>query len=216
MYPPIQARTRGRRPAHALIDVLRAAGAVARPRRLPAERLRSTSRTIVRTSVTRLTMLNRRGATLAAMLALVALALPIGAVAAAEIRIDGVESGTFHVLGSCSDGLLLEVTGSGRATYLGEYSGRYRECFDPSTGVVAGGSFTLTTANGDTVFGTFTGRALPAGGSNVEYDDPGVISGGTGRFTDAGGSINTRGIADLATGEYNGTLDGSVSRPASP
>jgi hypothetical protein len=120
------------------------------------------------------------------------------------------------VLGSCTNGLLLEVTGTGHAAYLGEYRGQYRECFDPSTGLVGDGSFTLTTTSGDTVFGTYTGQAVPADGSNVHYDDPGVITGGTGRFTDPGGSINTAGIANLATGEYRGTVSGSVSRPASP
>lgn len=171
---------------------------------------------IVTTRFASLKKVNRRATTLAAVLVLVALTLPIGAVAAAGIRVDGAESGTFHLLGSCSNGLLLEVNGTGHAAYLGDYSGRYRECFDPATGVVADGSFTLTTANGDAVFGTFTGQAVPAGEWSVHYDDPGVITGGTGRFTDAGGAITTDGIANLATGEYNGTLSGSVSRPASP
>jgi hypothetical protein len=150
------------------------------------------------------------------MLVLIALAVPLGALGASGIGVDGVESGTFQVLGFCTNGLLLEVTGSGHATYLGDYRGQYRECFDPSTGLVGDGSFTLTTTSGDTVFGTYTGQAVPAAGSNVHYDDPGVITGGTGRFTGASGSINTAGIANLATGEYNGTLSGSISRPASP
>jgi hypothetical protein len=164
----------------------------------------------------RSTRTNRRAATFAAMLVLVALAVPLTAVGAAGIGVGGVERGTFQVLGSCTDGLMLEVTGTGHATYLGEYRGRYRECFDPSTGLVGDGSFTLTTRSGDTVFGTYTGQAVPADGSNVHYDDPGSITGGTGRFTDAGGSIDTAGIADLATGEYRGTLSGSMSPPASP
>ena len=158
---------------------------------------------------------NRGTATLA-VLVLLALALSIGAAAAAEVGVDGTESGTFRVLGPCGNGLLLEVTGTGRATLLGAYSGRYRECFDPATGLVAGGSFTLTSANGDTVSGTFTGQAVPTGESSVQYDDPGVITGGTGRFTGARGSINTSGIADLSTGTYEGTVGGTVSRSASP
>jgi hypothetical protein len=167
-------------------------------------------------SFARLTSMNRRAAWLAAMIVLLALALPIGAVATVGIGVDGVENGTFQVLGTCNNGLLLQVTGTGHATYLGDYRGQYRECFDPSTGLVVDGSFTLTTANGDTVFGTFTGQAIPTDESNVHYDDPGVITGGTGRFTGASGSMNTAGIANLATGQYSGTLSGSMSRPASP
>jgi hypothetical protein len=115
----------------------------------------------------------------------------------------------------CSNGLLLEVTGSGHATYLGDYRGDYLECFDPSTGLVTDGSFSLTTTNGDTVFGTYTGQAVPGDGADVHYNDPGVITGGTGRFANASGSINTAGTANLATGTYNGALFGSVSRPVS-
>lgn len=167
------------------------------------------------TRFARLTRVDRRVLAFATAFVLIALAVPIGAVAATGIGVNGVESGTFRVLGPCTSGLLLEVTGTGHATYLGAYRGEYLECFDPSTGLVSDGSFTLTTANGDTIFGTYTGQAIPGDGADVHYNDPGVITGGTGRFTDAGGSINTAGIANLATGKYNGALSGSVSRPAS-
>ena len=71
-------------------------------------------------------------------------------------------------------------------------------------------------ANGDKVFGTYAGQALPTEDPNVvSYEDPGVITGGTGRFADAGGSMTTGGLANLATGEYSGTIAGSVSRPSS-
>ena len=99
--------------------------------------------------------------------------------------------------------MTLEVTGTGHSTMLGNYSGRYRECFDPATGAVTGGTFTLTAANGDKVFGTFSGQARPTDDPTVvTYDDPGVITGGTGRFADAGGTMTTSGLANLATGEY--------------
>jgi hypothetical protein len=108
------------------------------------------------------------------------------------------------------------VTGTGHSTKLGNYTGHYRECFDPATGAVTGGTFTLTAANGDKVFGTFDGQARPTDDPTVvRYDDPGVITGGTGRFADAGGSLTTSGLANLATGEYTGTITGSVSRPTS-
>jgi hypothetical protein len=78
-----------------------------------------------------------------------------------------------------------------------------------------GGSFTLTVANGDILYGNFGGQAIPTGDPNVlAYDDPGVITGGTGRFAGASGVVNTSGVANLATGHYRGTLSGSVSSPA--
>ena len=150
------------------------------------------------------------------LLVLPALALPMQAAAKDRLPVKGSETGTFRVLGPCESGMILEVTGTGRSTTLGNYSGVYRECFDPATGAVTGGTFTLTAANDDKVFGTFDGQAGPTDDPTVvSYDDPGVITGGTGRFADAGGSITTSGLANLATGEYTGTITGSVSRPAS-
>ena len=153
--------------------------------------------------------------TLIGLLVLVALALPMYATAADQMPLNGSETGTFQLLGSCeTGGLALEVTGTGHATFIGRYTGRYRECFDPATGAVTDGSFTLTAENGDTLYGTYAGQAVPAG-ANVSYDDPGVITGGTGRFTGASGNANTTGVANLATGEYRGTISGSVSTPTS-
>ena len=89
----------------------------------------------------------------------------------------------------------------------------YRECLDPATGAVTAGTFTLTAANGDKVFGTFSGQALPTDDPNVvTYEDPGVITGGTGRFARARGTMTASGHANMATGEYRGTITGSVSR----
>ena len=149
------------------------------------------------------------------LLMLPALALPMNAAAKDRLPLKGSESGTFRLLGPCeTSGTQLEVSGTGYTTELGNYSGHYLECFDPATGAVTGGTFTLTAANGDKLFGTFSGHAVPTDDPNVvSYEDPGVITGGTGRFAHAGGSMSTSGHANLATGGYSGTLTGSVSRP---
>ena len=148
-----------------------------------------------------------------ALLALPALALPAQAVAKEQQPLKGSESGTFQLLGPCeSGGVVLEVTGSGHATALGNYSARYRECLDPATGAVTAGTFTLTAANGDTLFGTYGGQAVPTDDpSVVAYDDPGVITGGTGRLAGASGTADTSGRANLATGEYRGTITGALA-----
>ena len=150
--------------------------------------------------------------TLIALLALPALALPMQAAAADQPPLKGAESGTFQLLGPCeTGGVVLEVTGTGQSTQLGHYSGRYRECLDPATGAVTAGTFTLTAANGDKVFGTYSGQASPTDDPTVvAYDDPGVITGGTGRYAGASGTMTTSGHANLATGEYEGTITGSV------
>jgi hypothetical protein len=138
------------------------------------------------------------------------------AAASTQAPLKGSETGTFQLLGPCATGgIALDVTGTGHSTYLGRYDSHYRECFDPATGAVTNGSFTLTGAHGDTVFGSFGGQAVPNADSDVVYDDPGVITGGTGRFAGASGTLNTSGVANLATGEYVGNISGSMSRPAS-
>jgi hypothetical protein len=159
-----------------------------------------------------------RRRTLIGLLVLPALALPMQAAANDRLPLKGPETGTFQLLGPCeTGGMILEVTGAGHATQLGNYSGNYRECLDPATGAVTGGTFTLTAANGDKVFGTYIGQALPTDNPNVvTYQDPGVITGGTGRFAGASGIVGTSGVVNLATGEYSGTITGGVSSPVSP
>jgi ABC-type cobalt transport system substrate-binding protein len=150
------------------------------------------------------------------LLVVVALALPIYA-AAADQSLKASETGTFQVIGPCdSGGIVIEVTGTGHATVLGSYTAQYQECFQPATGTVTSGSFTLTAANGDKIFGTYAGQASPADDPYVvAFDDPGVINGGTGRFAAASGTVNQSGQANLATGEYDAILTGTVSSPAS-
>ncbi len=154
--------------------------------------------------------------TLIGLLVLVVLALPTQAAAGGQVPLQGSETGTFRLLGPCeTSGIALDVMGTGHATFLGSYKSHYRECFDPATGAVTAGSFTLTAANGDTLFGTYAGQAAPAGDSNVHYEDPGLITGGTGRFAGVSGIANTSGVANLATGEYSGTISGTLSSPPS-
>src|SRR5829696_8599018 len=131
--------------------------------------------------------IGRRRQTLIGLLVLVALVLPMYAAAGDQVALNGSETGTFELLGPCeTGGMALHVTGTGHAPLLGSYTGDYRECFDPATGAVTGGTFTLTTANGDKLYGVYAGQAVPAG-ANILYDDPGVITGGTGRFAGASG-----------------------------
>jgi hypothetical protein len=158
-----------------------------------------------------------RPATLVLPLVLAALNLPIQALAGDQVPFRASEAGTFQLLDPCeTSGVVVDVTGTGHATQLGTYSAHYRECLDPATGAVTGGSFTLTAANGDTVFGTYGGQVFPTGEPTViAFEDPGVVTGGTGRFASATGSINQSGLANLATGEYTATLSGSVSTPGS-
>jgi hypothetical protein len=58
--------------------------------------------------------------------------------AADRMPLCGSEAWTFALLGPCETGRLASaVTGTGHATFIGRYTARYRECFDPATGAVA-------------------------------------------------------------------------------
>jgi hypothetical protein len=173
--------------------------------------------TMLGTKGGRLMKIGLRRQTLMGLLVLVALALPMQAAAGDQVPFKGSETGTFQLLGPCeTSGIVVDVTGTGYATQLGNYSAHYRKCLLPATGAVTGGTFTLTAANGDMLFGTYSGQAFPTGNPNVlTYEDPGVTTGGTGRFAGASGSVTQSGVANLATGEYEGTLTGGVSSPGS-
>jgi hypothetical protein len=174
--------------------------------------------TLLGTKGGRLIEIGLRSQTLIGLLVLVALALPMHAAAADRVPLKAAETGTFQLLGPCeTSGIVVDVTGSGHATHLGDFTTHYRECFVAATGAVTDGSFTLTAANGDMIFGTYGGQVSPTGDSTVfAYEDPGVITGGTGRFAGASGIVGTSGVVNLATGEYSGTITGSVSSPVSP
>jgi hypothetical protein len=166
----------------------------------------------------RLIAIGLRSQTLIGLLLVVALALPMHAAAAAQVPLKAAETGTFQLLGPCeTGGIVVDVAGSGHATHLGDFTTHYRECFVRATGAVTDGSFTLTAANGDTIFGTYGGQVSPTADSTVfAYKDPGTITGGTGRFAGASGTVDTSGVVNLATGEYSGTIAGSLSSLASP
>ena len=166
----------------------------------------------------RLMKIGLRRPALTGILVLAALALPMQAAASDQVPFKAAETGTFQMSGQCEpSGLVLDVSGTGDATQLGHYTAHYRECFDPATGVVTAGSFTLTAANGDKVFGTYSGQVSPTGDPSViAFEDPGVVTGGTGRFADAGGTLTQSGVANLATGGYTATLSGSLSSPVLP
>ncbi len=134
-----------------------------------------------------------------------------------KLPLKGSETGTFQLLGPCEvSGIIVDVSGTGQSTQLGHYSGHYRECLDPATGAVTAGTFTLTAANGDKVFGTYSGQAFPTDAPGVvNFADTGVITGGTGRFRGRRRHADHERPGEPGDREYTGTITGSVSRRTS-
>lgn len=148
----------------------------------------------------------------AILLLVVNIALAQAALAGDYLPFHGSDVGTFDVPGTCGDGSLqVVIAGSGSATHLGRYSYQANECFNPVTGAFSGVP-TITAANGDQLFGTYTGQVSPTTTANVvSYNEQLEISGGTGRFSGASGVFEVSGRADLATLEYSQSLAGVIS-----
>jgi hypothetical protein len=154
-------------------------------------------------------------------IAIVVLALTLGQVGLANLALGadslpfkGSDEGGFEIPGSCPGGSLeVVINGAGRATRLGAYTYTATECFDPLSGTFAGSS-RLTAANGDEITGTYEGQVSGTADPNVvTYQEELELSGGTGRFAGATGTLQVAGVANLFTFEYGQILTGTVSRP---
>jgi hypothetical protein len=135
-----------------------------------------------------------------------ALAVPVHALASADVPYKGSDGGGYTVPGTCSAGIYhVVITGVGHGTHVGRYAYDASECYDPVANTVSG-DFTITAANGDTLFGTYEGTC--AGATCTEAA---LVDGGTGRFAGAHGQLA---VTVLVTGPdtYSETASGSLSK----
>lgn len=109
----------------------------------------------------------------------------------------------------------MTLTKAGNATHLGRFTVVASQCLDPATGAITKGEAVFTAANGDQVFATQSGQVSgspPVLAFELDY----TITGGTGRFAGASGSINATGDFDVRTGGGTASLEGVMSSPGSP
>ena len=134
---------------------------------------------------------------------------------------DFAYSDTGGPLVDCGGGLAAgDVSGPGTASHLGKTTFEFHtvSCatdFGAATLTLVG-SFTLTGANGDAISvdatAIFDLSELLAGTSPFgALDVTGSITGGTGRFAGATGSISATGVNDFSQGSGMFTLDGTTS-----
>jgi hypothetical protein len=159
---------------------------------------------------------NARVAALALMLGLSLMVLPHQALAGAQVPFRGSDVGGFQFPGLCADGALqVVIYGEGTATHLGRYTYAANECFNPINGVFVG-VHTFTSANGDQLFGTYSGQVAPTADEDlVTYHELLLITGGSGRFAGASGMFEVNGLADLASLTYSQSLTGGLSSQGS-
>lgn len=123
----------------------------------------------------------------------------------------------------CGPGRLkTDIQGSGQGTHVGQYSIVRQHCFNLVTFSFEDGTFEQTAANGDKVWGTYSGYTagvleFAEDGSPVVIliNSPWTITGGTGRFADAQGAGVAVGVFNLASESGNFDMDGWVSYSAS-
>ena len=105
------------------------------------------------------------------------------------------------------------ATGSGNATQLGRYTLSWEVEVNLET-ITGSGTGHFVAANGDSLYTVGTGQAAPTDEPSVFHVvESLIITGGTGRFAGASGTINTDRIVDLTTGITSGTLSGTIVLP---
>jgi hypothetical protein len=109
--------------------------------------------------------------------------------------------------------LFVNASGSGEATQLGRYAVSYQVQVNiPTIRGIASAQFVA--ANGDSLFAEGLGQATETGTPGVvTIVEMYTITGGTGRFEGASGTITVERVLDQGTGETSGTLNGKIVLP---
>ena len=150
------------------------------------------------------------------ILTLASLAAPATALADESTRakqFEGHDSGTFWTTETEDPNVVLsqDVT-TGKATGgIGRYTLEASELINLATLEVTDGTWKMTTRKG-TLHGTYAGTAAPTSDPAViTYHVTGPITGGTGRYSCARGTITFDGIANLATGVLSDKVRGVLT-----
>lgn len=110
-----------------------------------------------------------------------------------------------------TDFVLVEATGT--ATQLGQFAVSVPHLVNTTTRT-ATGDYEFMAANGDTVYGEFTGSAMPTATPGVIHIVETVtITGGTGRFVGASGNFVVERLYDRIAGTTIGYFEGTISSP---
>jgi hypothetical protein len=145
----------------------------------------------------------------AGLLALAAATVTVGVAAAGnQVPLKARDSGSFAVVAAAGTVIQTSDTASGEGTQLGRYTMVAGERIDLVSGEITQGYFTITAANGDTLTGTYSGKAL---GGLTGYDVSGPITGGTGRFAGATGTIVFNGTVDPTAPTFSDVVTGTIS-----
>ena len=152
-----------------------------------------------------------------ALITAAALALTLaGPVSAGDqVPFKGTLAGTATITPLGGPMVAVEIDAAGTATYLGKFTLEAPHTVNQAT-LTAVGTYTLTAANGDTLTADLAGTARMVEPPNViAITETATVTGGTGRFAGATGSIQVERVFNRATGVTTGSFDGWISTPGS-
>ena len=144
-----------------------------------------------------------------AALAALTLAGPVSA--GTDLPFKGALAGNATVtpLGGPMVAVVIEATGT--ATHIGRFTLQAPHVVNQAT-LTAVGTYTLTAANGDVLTADLAGTARMVEPPNVvAITETATVTGGTGRFAGATGSIQVERVFNRATGVTTGTFEGWIS-----
>jgi hypothetical protein len=165
---------------------------------------------------------------LVAILAFAMLAAAAPAVAGEQVEVPVKESLSGYVVdmmlspgfpvGDTFDGRCSEPSqwvstsvGSGVMSHLGSVTWTLEHCYQLFEGTFGDAEVVITAANGDRLFGTFDGVMT----SETTFAESLVVTGGTGRFSGATGSISETGWFDPVSGYMEVSGSGTLTYDAS-
>ena len=103
------------------------------------------------------------------------------------------------------------MSGTGTISHLGTVSWTTEHCFQLFAGTFSDADLVITAANGDKLYGTYDGVMT----GETTYVETMVITGGTGRFAGATGTVDESGWFDPVTGYMEVTGLGTITYDAS-
>jgi hypothetical protein len=147
---------------------------------------------------------------IAAMILTVALAVP--AAAQKPVPFEGALKGTDKDIGGPDTAFVVDTSGAGIGTPLGEFSFTQEVAVNLLAGTDTGSAHWIA-ANGDSIYTTIAGSGYFLASGLIRITDIHTITGGTGRFAGAQGSFAVDRLASPTAFITYGSFHGSITVP---
>ncbi len=133
----------------------------------------------------------------------------------AQVNVTGALTG--HAIGTVQAGIFQAAgSGTGTASHIGQFRYLIQATVNPAG--ISEGVFLLVFSNGDVIYGSLAGKGPsppPPPPEPVIVTEQLTITGGTGRFQGASGTVTFTRFLDLTTepfyDSHSGTLTGTIS-----